>query len=88
LRKEEPLRGSLSYGWRRGGPGRPGGGLRLGIHASAKTAGRPGRPPSGLFRPDALDSRHRGERNGCWRRTVRWRVVFKFAPIVVSTICA
>ncbi|NII56076.1 hypothetical protein FHS47_003452 [Lutibacter sp. SG786] len=56
---------------RRGGPGRPGGGLRLGLRASAKTAGRPGRPPSGLFRPATLDSRHRGEGNGYWQRTVR-----------------
>jgi len=86
LRKEEPLRGSVSYGWRRGGPGRPGGGLRLGLHASAKTAGRPGRPPTGLFHPAALDSRHRGEGDGCWRRAVRWRDVFEIALVVVSVI--
>src|ERR1700754_2440546 len=29
----------------------PGGGSRFGLRASARTAGRPGRPPAGLIRP-------------------------------------
>ncbi|NII53861.1 hypothetical protein FHS47_001190 [Lutibacter sp. SG786] len=49
----------------------PGRGSSTRLPASAKTAGRPGRPPSGLFRPATLDSRHRGEGNGYWQRTAR-----------------